>query len=302
MLGLEYFSFEALWSPVVMFIVLVIGILYFYAVGPWREKHFADEPPVAWGKKTSFLSGLILYYLVQGGPMELLGHMMFTFHMANMAISYLVVPPLVLLGVPSYIWKFLFDRAFWRPLKLFTSPILALLLFNVMFSVYHFPDVHDYVMTHMLIHRIYYFLLLVAAFLMWWQIVSPVPEWSKLSYVKKMGYIFANGLLLTPACALIIFNSSPMYAIYSDPEVWAVAMGYCVPGDPAALLARFEGPAFFSLFSPLEDQQLGGILMKLIQEVMYGAILGFVFINWFRKEHKENEADLPPGSAGAGSV
>ena len=32
-------------------------------------------------------------------------------------------------------------------------PILTLVLFNMLFSLYHVPVVHDYVMTHFLIHQ-----------------------------------------------------------------------------------------------------------------------------------------------------
>jgi putative membrane protein len=118
-----------------------------------------------------------------------------------------------------------------------------------------------------------------------------VPEWNRLTDLKKMAYVFANGVLLTPACALIIFASNPMYAIYNDPDVWVKAMGYCVSGDPSRLLEQFEGPQFFNLMKPVEDQQLGGIVMKLVQELMYGIILAYIFLHWFRKEHTED--DMP---------
>ena len=104
---------------------------------------------------------------------------------------------------------------------------------------------------------------------------------------------------LSPACALIIFAGTPMYAIYNDPTVWADAMGYCV-SNPAALLDLVGGPAAFNMMDPLEDQQAGGIIMKLVQEVMYGAILAYVFFQWFRREHSSDD-DLPAGTEPTGS-
>ena len=47
--------------------------------------------------------------------------------------------------------------------------------------------------------------------------------------LKKVAYIFASGALILPACALIIFNDTPMYATYSDPEVWAAALDFVFP-------------------------------------------------------------------------
>lgn len=291
MFGLEYFKFQEVWSPMYFFATIAVIIAYLYIVGPWREKHFPTEPKATAGQKTLFISAALLYYLTNGGPLSLLGHIMFSFHMVNMSISYLIVPPMVLWSIPSFVWKKIFAAPFWQKFRLFMHPIVTLILFNMTFSVYHVPVVHDYVMTNFTIHRIYYIAMLIMAFMMWWHVVSPVKEWAKLSYVKKMAYIFANGVLLTPACALIIFGNNPLYSIYYDPETWVRAMGYCIPGDTSFLLAEFGGPQFFSSFTVVEDQQTGGIIMKLVQELIYGILLAFVFKEWFTKEHKQDDMD-----------
>ncbi|MCF2943440.1 cytochrome c oxidase assembly factor CtaG [Paenibacillus tarimensis] len=300
MLDLQYFSFEELWSPFFFFFMAGLVILYFYMIGPWRENHVPDEPKATISQRCYFVVAAILYYLAQGGPLELLGHLNFTFHMVNMSLSYLIVPPLALLGIPGFLWRKAFSANIWKRLSWLMHPLLTLLLFNMLFSLYHVPVVHDFVMTHFTVHRIYYMVLLVTSFMMWWQIVCPVPEWSRLSDVKKMGYIFANGVLLTPACALIIFSGEPLYAIYNDPAVWVTAMGYCLTGDPALLLQQISGPDHFTMTNALEDQQAGGIIMKLVQEVMYGAILAYVFYSWFRREHSSEDDPMPSQTEHAG--
>lgn len=300
MLGLQYFRFEELWTPLFFFAMAAMVILYFYLIGPWRERHFAQEPPASIKQKMLFVGAAILFYLAHGGPLNLLGHMMFTFHMVNMSISYLIVPPMVLVGVPGFVWRRMFGAAFWRKFRILMHPIVSLILFNMLFSIYHVPMVHDYVMTHFTVHRLYYLVLLITAFMMWWQIACPVPEWNRLTDVKRMAYVFANGILLTPACALIIFADTSMYATYNDPNVWVQAMGYCVTGDPSRLLDSFSGPQFFNLMDIVEDQQLGGIVMKIMQEIMYGIILAYIFKQWFKREHKED--DLPQTNPNPGTV
>ncbi|MFX3636089.1 MAG: cytochrome c oxidase assembly factor CtaG [Candidatus Pristimantibacillus sp.] len=297
MLGLEYFSFEELWTPWFLFGMIALTILYFYLIGPWREKHMPNEEKATLLQKSMFVSGALMFYLVHGGPFSMLGHMMFTFHMIDMSVSYLIVPPMILLSIPAFIWRKLFAANWWKKLEFMMHPIVTLVLFNLLFSVYHIPIVHDYVMTNFTLHRVYYFVLLVTSMMMWWQIACPVPEWNRLTDLKKMAYVFANGILLTPACALIIFASTPMYATYSDPLVWVQAMGYCVTGDPSRLLEMFDGPQFFNLMETVEDQQLGGIVMKLVQELMYGIILAYIFFHWFKREHKDDE--LPNSNPGA---
>ncbi|WP_168119847.1 cytochrome c oxidase assembly factor CtaG [Paenibacillus sp. HB172176] len=301
----KYFSFEQLWSPMFLFAMIAFVILYFYLVGPWRIKHFPNEKAATLWQKTCLIAAVLFYYLCHGGPLKMLGHMMFTYHMINMSVSYLIVPPMVLVAVPAFIWRKMFSAQFWVKLRFFMHPIVTLILFNMLFSLYHVPAVHDYVMTHFTIHRIYYGVLLVTSFMMWWQIACPVPEWSRLTDVKRMAYVFANGMLLTPACALIIFASTSLYATYSDPEQWAKAMGYCISGNTSYLISEFGGPEFFNWMGTKEDQQLGGVIMKLVQELMYGIILAYIFRQWFNREHADDElpnANPNPNNSDPGTV
>ncbi|MFD2614904.1 cytochrome c oxidase assembly factor CtaG [Paenibacillus gansuensis] len=294
MWGLEVFGFTALFSPFFLLFMLFIAGSYWLLTGPQRGR-FEGSAPVSVGKQITFYTACFLFYLVQGGPLELLGHLMFTFHMVNMSISYILVPPLILLSVPDWMWRALFRKRFNPKTSPWMHPIFTAVLFNVLFSLYHLPNIHDVIMTNYALHTAYYLVLLIASFMMWWNVICPVPEYNRLTELRKMGYIFLNGLLLTPSCALIIFAGEPMYAVYNNPQVWADAMGYCVPGDPAELLKLFQnGPAsVINLLPPLDDQQLGGVLMKLIQEFIYGAVLAYVFRQWFKRESKEDE--LPPG-------
>ena len=297
MLGLEYFGWKELWSPVQLAFTVAVAVLYLAYTGPLRYR-FADSAPVGWGKKTTFLCGLAVYYLANGGPLDLLGHLMFSAHMISMAFAYMVAPPLLLLGVPVWMIRPLwYNRITGPALRWLTRPIVTLLSFNTLFSFYHMPAIHDAIMLNYTIHTIYFLVLLLAALMMWWPIISPLPEENRLTELRKMALLFADGVLLTPACALIIFADVPLYAVYNDPVTWAKALGYCVPAGSQLILENFQGPQFFALLSPLEDQQLGGVIMKLIQELTYGAALAYIFFRWYSRERaKENEMEPDPVS------
>lgn len=292
MFTMSDFGVSAAWSPLLFFVVSMLAVVYILAVGRYRTTWFKSSAHVGLGKKFAMLSGLALYYLTHGGPLDLAAHLMFSAHMLSMSISYLIVPPLVLYGIPDWLYRHALGNAtVKRIFDIATQPILTLVLFNMLFSLYHFPVVMDYVMTHYTVHTVYDAVLLVTSFMMWWNVVVPISEYDRLSDVQKMGYVFANGVLLTPACALIIFASTPLYAIYTDPDIWATALGYCVPSSSEAIVAQFAGPGTFALFEPLDDQQLGGVIMKLMQEVMYGAILFYIFMRWYRRENPVNAVD-----------
>jgi len=117
-----------------------------------------------------------------------------------------------------------------------------------------------------------------------------MPGWKSLSGLKKIGYIFADGVLLTPACALIIFADKPLYATYYDPQMWMKSLALCVPAGTLASL-NLTGPEMFFSIPLLYDQQLGGVLMKIIQEIIYGTVLFFVFREWYRKEQEKEKLE-----------
>ncbi|MHA6534437.1 cytochrome c oxidase assembly factor CtaG [Paenibacillus sp. BAC0078] len=294
--GLAYFSFAELWSPLFLAAMLLLAAGYFVLIGPLARR-FPGSSLVPLWRRLSFTCGMLALYLAQGGPLSLLGHILFSFHMVSMAFSYLVAVPLIMLGIPDWGWRALLGRLPHR-LSFLAQPVLAALLFNGLFSLYHIPVVHDYVMVHFTVHRLYYGVLFLTSALMWWNLINPLPERRSLSGLSQVGYIFLNMVLLTPACGLIIFAGAPLYATYSDPGTWARAMGYCVSGSPAALLQAFGGPAFFGWLSPKADQQVGGIAMKFIQEFIFASMLVFVFYHWYKKENGQEGAEDSALSSG----
>ena len=69
-------------------------------------------------------------------------------------------------------------------------------------------------------------------------------------------------------------------------------MRLCVPASTLSGL-NLSGPEVFSGL-PASDQQLGGVLMKVIQEIVLGYVL-VMFFAWFKKENAgENEIDPIP--------
>lgn len=291
---LSIFGFRALWSPYFMIFVLVLIGLYFFITVRQRHK-FKDAEPLTKGQIALFLISMILLYVTKGSPVDLVAHIMFTFHMVQMAFLYLVIPPLLILSIPNWLWKVIIELPIIKPIfKFFTKPLIALLLFNGIFSLYHIPLIMDAVKLNIIAHSLYTFVLFVLAIFLWWPILNKLEGQYQLHGLKKIGYILGDGALLLPACGLIIFAPSAMYATYTDGEMWLRAMELCVPGSTLSGLT-ISGPELFSNMPPREDQQLGGVVMKIIQEIVLGTILVKVFFEWYRKEQREtSEVDEIP--------
>ncbi|MTH52598.1 cytochrome c oxidase assembly factor CtaG [Bacillus mangrovi] len=299
MANLTLFGFEALWSPYYLIGILLISGCYFVLIN-YRRDLFSGAAPIPAKRQAAFYSGMFLLYIFKGSPVDLLGHILFSVHMSQMAVVYLVVPPLLIIGIPSWMWNKLVMRKVIKPVfELMTKPILAILLFNGVFSLYHTPVVFDVVKTDPVYHAAVSSFIFMTALCMWWPVFRHRGLSNDMSGLMKMAYIFANGVLLTPACALIIFAKVPLYAAYSDPASWMNAMALCVPGTTLEGLS-LTGPEMFTSMPLMEDQQLGGIMMKIIQEAVYGTLLGFIFFQWVRKEREKDDRELEAILSGKG--
>ncbi|WP_040979896.1 cytochrome c oxidase assembly factor CtaG [Oceanobacillus jeddahense] len=296
-LDIQIFGFRALWSPYFMIFIALIALAYFLITGPYRHK-FGNHNKVSVKQQVSFYTAMLCLYLVKGAPIDLLSHITLTAHMIQMAVYLLVVPILIIKGIPAWLWRKAIDLPVIRPIvKIGTKPLISLLLFNGLFSFYHIPSFFEFAKSSPVIHSAVHGLLLFAAFLMFFPLLSPIKEFDRMQPLLKVGYIFANSVLITPACALIIFASEPLYATYTQGGAWMQAMSLCVPTDVLQGLAPgLTGPEMFTPLSILTDQQLGGIIMKIIQEITYGGVLATIIFSWIRREGNTIDP-LPPTTA-----
>ncbi|GAA0460394.1 cytochrome c oxidase assembly factor CtaG [Alkalibacillus silvisoli] len=282
---IQIFGFRALWSPEIILITALLILLYYLFTGPLKHKAGLTEEPSR-SQKISMYSALIIFYIIKGSPVYLLSHIVIMAHMAQMAVFYLLVPILVIKGIPVEWWKKVFNAPILKNfLKLFTKPLLAVLLFNVLFSLYHVPFVLDFTKTSNLVHWPVTLILFMFAFFMWWPLFTPIKEQQIMKPLFKILYIFGAGMLLTPACALIIFADTPLYATYSEPDAFMTAMALCVPTSVLDGMS-FGGPQVFLNMPLVYDQQAGGIIMKVSQELLYGGFLARIFYNWFKSEDR----------------
>ncbi|MBD7983410.1 cytochrome c oxidase assembly factor CtaG [Sporosarcina sp. Sa2YVA2] len=280
---LSIFGFRALWSPYFFIFIVVLTVLYFLLTKKWRHL-FEGSEPVTNREIRYFISSMVVLYIVKGSPADLLGHILFSVHMAQMALLLLVVAPLLIIGIPNFIWKKVFSvKLIDKIVRLFTKPVISLLVFTVMFSLNHYPMVLDFIKMSVVMHSIFTIMLFLSAFFLWWPVVNTLESHPQLHGLKKIGYVILSAILLTPACSLIIFVDVPVYETYSTGEAWLKAMALCVPAGTLSGLS-ISGPELFTNMPTLYDQQLGGIIMKVIQELIYVVVIGKIFIKWYREE------------------
>lgn len=283
---LSIFGFQALWSPYLIGIILFLIALYFIITVFWR-KDFKESEPLKVSEATYFILSMITLYVIKGSPIDLMGHIMFAWHMVQMAVLLLLVPVLLIKGIPWWVWKALFNIPIVHKIVYFlTQPVLSLILFTALFSFYHIPSIFDWIKLDETTHGLFTFILFISAMLMYWPMLNNIEGQRQMKNLYKMVYILGNAVLITPACALIIFANTPLYETYSNPDIWLKAMELCVPASTLSGLT-LSGPELFTSMSTVADQQVGGVLMKIIQEIIFGVILFRVFRDWWNSEKKD---------------
>jgi len=289
-LELQIFGLRALWSPYFLTLIVILGIIYYLITGPYRHKFGGAEQNTPTVKQHAFIYlGLFLLYIVKGSPIDLLSHIMLTAHMVQMAIFLLLFPILIIKGIPVWIWeKVVYHRVLKPVILLLTKPLVSLLLFNGLFSIYHIPVIFDFSKSAPVWHFVIHGILLLAAFNVFLPLLLPFKEINTMTPLLKIAYIFANGVLITPACVLIIFASDPIYAAYSQDGAWIQSLALCVPGDIlSGISVSLSGPEMFSPLSTVIDQQLGGIIMKTLQEIVYIGLMVKIFFSWSNARSRE---------------
>lgn len=285
---LSIFGFRALWSPYYALALLAVVVLYFLITVKWRHK-FENSTALTKKEASFFLLGMALLYILKGSPVDLLGHILFTVHMVQMAFLLLLVAPIFIMGIPNWMWEKIFEvKIIDKIFRFFTKPLIALLMFGLAFSAYHYPMILDEVKLSLIGHALFTTVVFMSAIFYWWPVVNTLEDQPKVHGLKKIGYVILSAILITPACTLIIFADTPMYATYTDGEAWLQAMALCVPSGTLAGLSGLgiSGPEMFTDMSPLYDQQLGGILMKVSQELIYVFVIGKIFYSWANDERK----------------
>ena len=216
----------------------------------------------------AFAAALIVLFLALNGPLHNLSDSyLFSAHMAQHLALTLVFPPLLLYGTPAWVVRPLLGlRGVLRIARWATRPLAAGVLFSTPITLWHFPRLYEAALEHHGLHIVQHLVFIATAVLMWWPVLSPVPELPRASYPTQLLYLFALGLPMSLAGALITLADRVLYPFYAAaPRVWGLA--------------------------PVADQQLGGLLMWVVGTIYLWIAATVVWFRWSLRE-ASGDADL----------
>ena len=122
-----------------------IGALYFRLL---KEAQASGSFTLSLRSPFAFVAALVCVYIAAASPIDRIGEeYLFSMHMVQHNIFMYPFPWLVLMGVPSWMADYWFERSgAWgqRLIQFLAHPILACLLFNLIFTLWHLPFLYDW--------------------------------------------------------------------------------------------------------------------------------------------------------------
>jgi cytochrome c oxidase assembly factor CtaG len=231
-------------DPLVLVSLLVSAVLYLCGVAYTAQRGISAR--LHWWQITCFYLGLLVVWIALQSEIDLGGAQLLWVHMVQHDLLVMVAPPLLLLGIPTWIMWRAFPASWRRAVlilalryrwpwrfgqvigRLATTPALILGIFIGDFLLWHIPFFYDLTLYHANIHIIEHLLFLGTALLFWAQIISTHPQrrmakhpaqarrhTRRMSYPQQVMYLAAAALAMNILGAIFVFSTGPIYQYYA---------------------------------------------------------------------------------------
>jgi putative membrane protein len=252
--------------PEVWVLVASVVVLAVYAVRVIGPKVVRDGSPIVTGRqKLWFVIGLAALWGAADWPVHDIGESYLYFvHMLQHLALTMVAAPLFLMATPTWLARLIVGDGWFAGsvLRRLCHPVVAGVLFNAAFVFVHYPPTVNASATNGVLHFGLHLLIVSTALLMWMPVCGPLPE-LRLSLPAQMLYLFCQSIVPTIPSAWLIFAEKPVYRVYDTAyRMWNI--------------------------SPVDDQQLAGVIMKLGGGVFIWSIIFVLFFRWSAR-HQEAE-------------
>jgi putative membrane protein len=196
---------------------------------------------------------------------------LYSAHMVQHMIYTFGAAPLLVAGSPVWaVRRVLATPVLGRVFRFAVRPLVALVSFNAILLFTHWPSVVNASVGSELTHFSLHVLIVASAYVVWWPIVSPLPELPPLNPPGQMMYLFFQSLAPTIPASFLTFGSHPLYAVYETfPRIWGI--------------------------SALSDQMAAGLIMKLAGGLILWTVIASVFFRWAKREETEGWDALEMG-------
>jgi putative membrane protein len=263
--GEEGHALHWTWEPWFVISIFVVGGLYL--AGCLRLSNEGNIRKVLGAMRVaSFTAGMVLLIVALASPLDALAGQLFSAHMTQHMLLMLVAPPLLVWGRPVFVWLWAFPLEqrrrigrMWvnsgrlrRTHDFLMRPGVVWVAASAALWFWHVPGPYDWALSNEGVHAVEHLCFFVTSLALWTLTIEPYGP-RRLGHGGALILIgtFAlhNGLL----GALLTFATTPLYQTN---------------------VVRTMG------LSPLEDQQLAGLIMWVPAGFIHLAALALLFLRW----------------------
>ncbi len=254
------------WEPSI--VLPLLALLAVYVVGALRR---GSLHTLRW-RHASFCIGWVTLALALTSPIHELGEQLFSAHMLQHEILILVSAPLISAAHPgaTCLWAFApahrVNLGGWvhfierrEPFQFISRPLVAWILEALALWIWHVPALYQATLTSDWIHAAQHLSFFLTAVL-FWSALYGVGR-SAMSYGAATFYVFGTAVHCSALGALLTFSAVLWYPAY------------------AATTQRWG-------LTPLQDQQLGGVIMWVPSGVVFIFIGLALFAKWLRESDR----------------
>jgi putative membrane protein len=264
------------WQPHPEVWLLVVGVaaLAWYALRVVGPKVVEPGQPAFSRAQVGWLTlGFVLLWLASDWPMhDIAEEYLFSVHMTQHMVLTYMVAPVFLLATPEWLARLVLGRGLvMRVYRSLARPVPAALLFNSLLLFTHWAGVVNASVDNALLHYGIHTALVSTALLLWTPVCGPLPE-LRISYPGQMVYLFVTSIVPTVPAGWLTFAEGAVYSAYDIPQ-------------------RLGG------ISVTDDQQVAGLIMKLVGGGFLWLVITIRFFQWaarFTDSDRAAEQAGPP--------
>ncbi len=255
--------------------LVLVGWLWAILAGPLRQRlaqraGLPADTPFPRAHAWRFYSALFIFYLAVGSPLDQIGErFLFSAHMLQHQLLVYPAAILFLLGVPWWMADAMFHPhrglrsgevrpAAPRALRFLFHPVICGILYTLVISLWHRPDLYDLALRNKTVHVLEHLMFFGAALLYWWPMLSPSRVLPPISHAAQMLYFVGVLIAMTPLFAYLTFSQEILYPTYE------------------------YAPRVIAGFSPADDQLLAGVSMKLVGVFVALGAVAVSFFRWYQ--------------------
>jgi putative membrane protein len=243
-------------------------LLLLAAVYAWR---FAAARREAGGRgagplqAVAFAGGMIALLAALASPIDGLGEdYLFSAHMLQHVLLGDIAPLLILLGLSRVILRPATRRLMRveRALGPLANPATGIVLWLATMYLWHVPALYDAATEHPLVHLAEHTSFFLAGLALWWPLIQPIPMRRRLTGLQPIGYTATAKAGLAALGLYLTWSTTPLYPYYEHtPRIWGL--------------------------SPVEDQNIGGVLMMAEQSLTLVLVMVALFVRALSKSEEE---------------